>query len=286
MNIYKYFLRPSKNLRLLGHWAVVTGATDGIGKAYAMRLASKGINIVLISRTDSKLQAVKSEIQAKYSNVEVKTVVCDYSNFDEAARKKVKSAVGELDIGVLVNNVGVSYEYPKRFSDLSSSEVSDLMEMNVSSTTWMTHMVLPGMLSRRRGAIVNLGSSAGVHTMPLLAAYSASKGYVAMLSRGLSSELSGTGVTVSCQTPFYVKSKLSKMRAGFTVPTPEAYAKMGLGWIGFEGDAVTNPFWVHGVMSWFLDAAPAAIVDKQVLSMHRAIQKRAEKKKAEATKKE
>ena len=90
--IYKYFLRPSKNLKKLGEWAVVTGATDGIGKAYAFKFAKKGLNIVIISRTKAKLDTVKDEIEEKYPGVSVKVVVCDYSDFNPTVRSKVSSA--------------------------------------------------------------------------------------------------------------------------------------------------------------------------------------------------
>ena len=109
---YKVFLRRGKDLKKLGSWAVVTGATDGIGKAYAEALARQGLSIVLISRTEAKLQAVKKEIDDKgYDGVEVRYVVCDYSNFDQKARAAVRDAIKGLDVGVLVNNVGVSYRY-------------------------------------------------------------------------------------------------------------------------------------------------------------------------------
>jgi 17beta-estradiol 17-dehydrogenase / very-long-chain 3-oxoacyl-CoA reductase len=133
--VYKTFLRPGKDLKKFGKWAIVTGATDGIGKAYSLALAKKGMSIVLISRTEAKLQAVKKEIDDNnYSGVEVKYVgknrkkrinllsiltshshqlcvlfhqtVCDYSNFNDQAKDTVKEAIKGLDIGVLINNVG------------------------------------------------------------------------------------------------------------------------------------------------------------------------------------
>jgi short-subunit dehydrogenase len=88
--------------------------------------------------------------------------------------------------------------------------------MNVNSTTIMTHLVLPGMVARRRGAVVNIASSAGCHTMPLLAQYSAAKGYIAMFSRALQAECRGSNVTVQCQVPFYVATKLAKLRKAMT----------------------------------------------------------------------
>jgi 17beta-estradiol 17-dehydrogenase / very-long-chain 3-oxoacyl-CoA reductase len=77
-------------LKKLGKWAVVTGATDGIGKAYAFAFAKIGMNVVLISRTESKLKQVGDEISALYKNVNVKGVVCDYSKFDEKSMDNVK----------------------------------------------------------------------------------------------------------------------------------------------------------------------------------------------------
>ena len=150
--LYKFFLRPSKNLKKLGDWAVVTGATDGIGKAYAFQLASKGINVVLISRTKSKLQDVAREITSKFPSVSTKVIVVDFSDFSSTSRQAVSDVCSDLDIGILVNNVGVSYPYPKYFTELTSNEVFGLMEMNVASTTFMTHIVLPGMMDRKRGA--------------------------------------------------------------------------------------------------------------------------------------
>jgi len=283
-NFYKYFLRPSKNLKKLGEWAVVTGATDGIGKAYAFKLAKRGLNIVLISRTEAKLNAVKAEIEEKYPSVQVKVVICDYSDFNAKLRAKVEKAVKDLDVGVLVNNVGVSYQFPKYFSELNEEEVAGLMEMNVNSTTWMTHMILPGMMERKRGAVVNIASAAGCHTMPLLAQYSAAKGYIAMFSRGLASECAKSNVTVSCQVPFYVATKLAKMRAAFTVPTPNQFADMALKWVGHGGDVVVHPFWLHAIMGWFIESIPSSLADGQMLSMHASIRKRGLKKMAKLAK--
>ena len=130
---FKYFLRPGKNLKKLGEWAVITGATDGIGKAYAKALAKKGFNIVLISRTESKLIDTKDEITAKYPSVSVKYVVCDYSKFDQASTQAtVKSAISGLQIGILINNVGVSYRYPQFFHELSDEEGMFILGMRTS----------------------------------------------------------------------------------------------------------------------------------------------------------
>jgi len=278
---YKLFLRGGKDVRKLGKWAVITGATDGIGRAYALALAKKGMSVVLISRTESKLKTVAEEIDNKgYKGVEkTKYVVCDYSKFDEEARSGVNAVIKDLDVGLLINNVGMSYNYPKYFEELTEEEVTNLIEMNVSSVAYMTKMVIGGMAERRRGCVLNIASSAGLYTMPLLAEYSAAKGFVEKFSRGIAGEYAYKNITVQCQAPFYVATKLAKMRQSFTVPTPAQYAKAGLRWIGHK-DMVVQPIWTHALMGYVLGSLPASIVDPVVRNMHLDIRKRAMKKEA------
>jgi 17beta-estradiol 17-dehydrogenase / very-long-chain 3-oxoacyl-CoA reductase len=110
-----------------------------------------------------------------YPKVEVRTLDIDFSVFDEAARARTADFLKDLDVGVLVNNVGYSYPYTRYFYELDDSSVDALMSLNVNSTTWMTRIVLPGMVTRKRGAIVNMASAAGVLNSPLLAQYGAAK---------------------------------------------------------------------------------------------------------------
>ena len=243
-----------------------------------MKLAKQGVSVVLISRTKSKLEATAKECEDQNADIDTKVVVCDFSNFDEKARNTVKKAVANLDIGLLINNVGVSYTFPKYFSEISEEEVGQLIEMNVNSTTWMTHMILPGMLERKRGSIVNIASAAGTITSPLLAQYSAAKSYIIMFSRGLNAECKGKGVTVSCQVPYYVATKLAKMRKAMMVPEPKEYVDMAVRWIGYSDDVTTSPFWMHAVQGWALTLLPQSIVDSQILGMHLGIRKRGFKK--------
>jgi len=278
--IYKYLLRPSVKLTKCGKYAVVTGATDGIGKAYALALAKRGMSLVLVSRTESKLKAVADEIDSKnYKGVEkTKYVVCDYSNFDEKTRARVAKELDGLDIGVLINNVGQSYRYPRFFHELSDEEVSGMVEMNVNSTVWMTKMVIDGMAERKRGAIVNLSSGSAEHTMPLLAEYGAAKMFVERFSESLDAEYRGRGVRVQCQIPFYVATKLAKLRKSLTVPTANAYVQMSMRWVGYGG--VVQPFYLHGLQGWVMKVMPSFLVDKAVMSMHAGIRKRGLKKDA------
>jgi 17beta-estradiol 17-dehydrogenase / very-long-chain 3-oxoacyl-CoA reductase len=283
-SFYVYFLRPAKKVKKLGEWAVVTGATDGIGKGYAMQLAQAGMNVLLISRTEAKLKAVKEEIDAKTNkSVEVKIAVCDYSNFDDTAQKSIAESLRGLDVGVLINNVGVSYRYPQFFHEITDAEVTQLIEMNVNSTTWMTRLVLDGMVERKRGSIVNISSGSAMYAMPLLAEYSAAKSFIEKFSLALNAEYASYGITVQCQIPFYVATKLAKMRKSFTVPTSDQFAKMGMRFIG-QAEAVASPYWVHAIMGFVLDHVPGPIAKKVVYSMHMAIRKKGKKKDEAKTK--
>lgn len=279
ISFYKMFLRPAKNLKKLGEWAVITGATDGIGKAYAFALAKKGLNIVLISRTESKLEAVGKEIEEKYSGVQTKYIVCDFSNFDQTARASIESSIKELNVGILINNVGISYRYPVYFHELDDERVTQLMEMNINSAVYMTRMVLKGMLERKKGAIVNISSGSAMATMPLLAEYSGAKAFLEKFSRGLNAEYAAKGITCQCQIPFYVATKLAKMRKSLMVPTPTDYVNSAIRYIGYS-DAVVSPILLHAVQGFILDQVPEWLAVKVIGGMHHAIRKKGLKKDA------
>lgn len=162
-------LQPAKRkITSYGRWAVVTGATDGIGKAYAMELAKKGLDVVIIARSADKLKATADEISTK-TNKTVKTIVADFSKPEGGAlydsiEKQLKAIVGSDGVGVLVNNVGVSYPSALFFHELeryAPNRTQELIDINIVALTKMTQLVLPGMLEKKKGAIINLSSAAG-----------------------------------------------------------------------------------------------------------------------------
>lgn len=245
-----HFLLRSNSTSTINKHTFYLGATDGIGKSYALAFAKRGISVVLVSRTESKLQELKKEIEDKnHAGVKVKYVVTDYSNFDEAARNHLYKETKDLDIGILVNNVGMSYRYPVYFHELKPEEIKQLIELNINSTTWMTNMYVEDMAKRGRGTIVNLSSIAGMFTQPLLAQYGACKSYVEKFSRSINAEYEGRGVTCQCHTPSFVATKMSKMRKSFSVPGPDEYVEMSLRFIG-QKDQVIQPFWLHATIAW------------------------------------
>lgn len=175
--VYVNFLRPAKNLKKYGSWALVTGPTDGIGKGFAFQFARKGLNLVLVGRNPDKLKDVSDSIQAKYGKTQIKTVVVDFAGDLSEGIRRISEAIEGLDVGVLINNVGISYPYARFFHEVDEELLKNLIKINVEATSKVTHAVLPGMLKRKRGAIVNIGSGAAIviPSDPLYAVYAATK---------------------------------------------------------------------------------------------------------------
>jgi 17beta-estradiol 17-dehydrogenase / very-long-chain 3-oxoacyl-CoA reductase len=272
-----------------GSWAVVTGASDGLGKEYAIQLAQKGFNIVLISRTESKLQGVAKEIEQKYAGTAVKTKILpiDFSKNDEGDYAKLKALVDGLDVAVLINNVGQSHSIPVPFVQTAQEEMDSIIAINCISTLKVTQIVAPGMVQRKRGLILTMGSFGGLLPTPLLATYSGSKAFLQQWSTALGGELKGHGVDVELVVSYLVTSAMSKIRkTSFAIPNPRQFVKVVLSKIGRSGGAqsmayTSTPYPAHGLMHWWLEntvgLGQSFTVEKN-RQMHQSIRTRALKK--------
>ncbi|XP_056463594.1 very-long-chain 3-oxoacyl-CoA reductase-B [Gadus chalcogrammus] len=250
----------------LGQWAVVTGATDGIGKAYAEELARRGFNIVLISRSQEKLDDVSKAIESK-CEVQTKTIAADFSTRD--IYPKIEEGLAGLEIGVLVNNVGVSYGYPEFFLSIPNldSFINTLINVNITSVCQMTSLVLPRMVQRKKGAILNISSASALAPIPLLTVYSASKAFVDFFSRGLEAEYKSQGIIIQSVLPSFVATKLSKIRrATLDKPTPQRYVAAALGTVGLQSQ--TSGYFPHAVLGWLTTVLlPAKLVTSYMMGM-------------------
>ncbi|XP_053692406.1 17-beta-hydroxysteroid dehydrogenase type 3-like [Sabethes cyaneus] len=191
-----------------GPWAVITGSSDGIGKQYAINLASKGMNVFLISRTESKLSELAEQIRSQYS-VDVQWMAIDFSQGVEIFETIRKSLSG-LTIGILVNNVGVAQDGFFEFERSPIQDVQQTISVNITAATMMTHMLLPEMKQRRRGLIINISSCAGLAPMPYLALYGASKAFLTSFTAALSQELRDSGVESQLVTPMFVRTNINE----------------------------------------------------------------------------
>ncbi|KAK9104261.1 hypothetical protein Scep_021105 [Stephania cephalantha] len=153
------FLRPPKDLKgCYGSWALVTGAADGIGRAISFELANRGLNLVLLDCDAPKLETTAKEILHGH-DVEVRTLVSDLcvDREDELVRK-VREVIEGLDVGVVINNAGTTHRDPLFFDEVDDRLVESIVRVNVEAATWVTKAVVPGMLERKRGVVVNIGS--------------------------------------------------------------------------------------------------------------------------------
>lgn len=275
--ILKPFYTSPLNVAKLGEWALVTGSTDGIGKAYAFALAKRGLNIILVSRSPYKLQNVAAEIEEKFK-VRTKIVDIDFSGRVEDYIPRLENEIKDMEVGVLVNNVGMSYEHPEEFLLLEEKRMRDMVAINIDALNAMCRLVMPGMEKRRRGAVINISSMSAVVSSPMLAVYAASKAYVDKLSVALDQEYSRKGLTVQSVIPGYVVSKLSGLRkASLIAPTPDMFVKSALSRLGIYSR--TMGYWTHDLMVAAMNALPAAIVDKMAYDQMVAIKKKALRKK-------
>ena len=137
----------------------------------------RGLNLVLVTRSYSKLEAVSNEIKQKLPDVKIKIIQIDFCGGVSMGIQLVKEAAQDLDLGILINNVGITYPRAMFFHQVEEKVWLDIIRVNVEGTTAITKAVLEGMIQRNRGAIVNIGSGAGivVPSHPLYTIYAAIK---------------------------------------------------------------------------------------------------------------
>jgi len=209
--VWTHFLRPKADLRKYGSqsgaWAVVTGCTDGIGLGYARKLGEAGFNLILISRNEDKLREV-----AKQFNTKTKTVAVDCSNLSNATFDAILNAVEGLDVGVLVNNVGVNTSCPDDFEKTPYEEIQRIYDVNVSFTSKLTYLFIPILQKRKKSLILIISSVTGARSNPLLSAYAGSKAFNDIFARSLHTELAFKGIDALSVTPAYVVSNMSKLK--------------------------------------------------------------------------
>lgn len=172
---------------------------------------------------------------------------------------KLKALVDSLDIAILINNVGVSHSIPVPFVETPREDMDSIITVNCTATLRVTQTVAPGMIQRKRGLILTMGSFGGLIPSPLLATYSGSKAFLQQWSTALGSELAPHGVTVELVQSHLVTSAMSKIRkSSLSVPTPKMLVRSVLGSVGRTGGAqgwmyTSTPFWSHAVMQWVIN---------------------------------
>jgi 17beta-estradiol 17-dehydrogenase / very-long-chain 3-oxoacyl-CoA reductase len=249
-----------------GDWAVVTGATDGIGKGYAQVLAKKGMNLLLISRTQTKLEDLAKELKTEHG-IEVQVMAVDCTKLPDSKLAEVKKKFDSMQIGLLVNNVGQNFEAPMYYADADASLIADIMTSQLTTVTQFTHMVVPQMVGRKRGVVLNLSSIGGQIPSAMLQPYGACKAFITNFSEALNEEYKSKGVHVQAACPYFVATAMAKRKPSFDCPTPKAYAAASIAKLGTKVNI--SPYWVHSLLFFALDQIPSCLRDVVIAQIHK-----------------
>lgn len=215
-----------------GKTALITGASGGIGLECARQLAAAGANLVLVARSADKLEQVAADLRK--SDITVSIIVADLAALDGVEKIVSSLNASGTHVEILINNAGVGDSGFFHESDFSKQ--LSMIQLNISSLVALTHQLLPGMVSRRYGRILNVASTAAFQPGPLMSVYYASKAFVLSFSEAIKNELDGTGVSVTAlcpgpvETGFQVAAGIQKtrlLRSGMLMPV-ETVARVGL----------------------------------------------------------
>ena len=177
---------------------LITGASSGIGLELARLFAADGSDLILVARREAELQSLADDMAASHG-ISARVMTEDLSDLSAPQRIVDRLATDELELDVLVNNAGFGLRGPAAELDLQRQ--LDMLQVNVTALTHLTRLLLPAMIARRRGGVLNVASTAAFQPGPHMAVYYATKAYVLSFSEALAEELGGTGVTVSCLAP-------------------------------------------------------------------------------------
>lgn len=243
--------------------------------------------MVLVSRTASKLDALKDDIKKQNSNIDIKLLAMDFAANQDSDYAALGKLIDGLDISILVNNVGVSHSIPQTFLDTPEQTIKDVITVNDIGTLRVTKLVTPGMVQRKRGLILTMASFGGVVPTPLLATYSGSKAFLQQWGVALGAELAPEGILVQTVQSHLVTSAMSKIRrTSLLVPNEKNFVKATLSKIGRPGGSqgvpfTMTPWWSHGALIFAISSTVGTlsnIVVRYNKSMHEDIRRRALRK--------
>lgn len=251
----------------MSDWALITGASSGIGLELAKLFAADRFNLVLVARNESRLNQLAEELRRE-RGVEIKVLARDLSVAE--APREIFDALRDTPISVLVNNAGLGFYGTFAKSDLR--EQTSILEINVTALTQLTHLFLQPMLARKSGRILNVASTAAFQPGPMVNVYYASKAFVYSFSYALAVELEKSGVSVTALCPgtthteFFSRGHFGAKRAPFTM---DARTVAEIGYRGLmKGKRVVIPGIFNKVSSALSKRMPARFTTAIVKRVH------------------
>jgi short-subunit dehydrogenase len=226
-------------------YALVTGASSGIGECFARRLAARRRNLILVARSTSRLEEIARDL-GLICSVQVEPITLDLSESGAAARLVATLRERGLAIDLLVNNAGFGAR--GRFWELPFERQAAMLRLNIQAVLELTHLLLPPMIEARRGAIINVSSTASFQAVPYTSVYGATKAFVTSFSEGLAEELRPYGITVVTLCPGGTRTNFN-IASGFGRPplpggmqSPEEVVRAALSALDRGGGLVVPGF--------------------------------------------
>lgn len=217
-----------EQLKKYGPWAIITGASSGIGEEFSRQLAALGFNLVLVARRKERLESISAELTSLYK-VETQVVALDLAQNDFI--NSLDTAIGHKEIGLLINNAG--FALTGNFLDHEVEQEISLLHLNCRAPVLLAHFFGKKMAQRKQGGIINVASAAAFLPMPMWTNYSSSKSYLLHFSEGLAWELKSSGVDVMALCPGSTQTEFSAVagvkKSGMQVSTVVQSAIQSLG---------------------------------------------------------
>ncbi|MCP5045500.1 MAG: SDR family oxidoreductase [bacterium] len=254
----EHFSEVHKPMRArYGEWALVTGASAGLGVEFARALAREGMSCVLAARREDRMEELADELEKRH-RIETRVVAVDLAAADGA--DKLAEACADLEIGVLVNNAGLGYA--GRFDKQETNRLRDLVAVNCTAPVVLTSKIAPGMVERGRGAVIFTGSVAGRQPMPLHSLYSATKAFDRLLAESLYVELRDHGVDVLVLEPGSTETEFQEVAGEIphTGQSAEEVVAIAMAAVG-EQPAVVSGWW-----NWIRAIVPARIMPRSLVA--------------------
>ena len=252
--------------------ALITGASSGIGLEFAKVFAANKTNLVLVARSEDKLNQLATQLRLDFG-ITVKVIVADLSQMEQVFQVYNTCKTANIQINYLVNNAGFgSYGF---FVESDWKKTEEMIDLNIKSLTLLSRLFGADMVANKAGKILNVASTAAFQPGPTMAVYFATKSYVLFLSEAMSNELKGTGVTVTCLCPgatesgFMVAAAMdnSALFKNRKLPTSAAVALFG-----YKAMMKGKMTVIHGIMNYLIANSIRLAPRSWVLPMVRKIQ--------------
>ena len=244
----------------MASWALVTGATAGIGESFCRLLADNNYNIVLVARDLPRLQERATQLQAKF-NVETHVIQADLST--DAGCSVVEQYLASNQVDVLINNAGFGLNKAFTMSELKAEQ--EMFDVLVRTPMRLMHVVLPGMKQRNKGVVINVSSVAGYIAG---GSYSAAKSYLTVISESLHTELAETNIKVSALCPGFTRTEFHQRGRMSMKGLPifmwlNSDKLVAKAWSdALKGKAVSIPGWQYQILVFVIQSLPRSIIRK------------------------